>query len=71
VLLAHGRDDRLVPYTESVRLERGLPKSMVAASSITSLFSHSGGTDHSLGVMGRSREAARFVAMLNRILEKL
>src|SRR5688572_10285507 len=71
VLLAHGRDDRLVPYTESIRLERGLPRELVAASSITSLFSHSGGTVHGLGVMGRTREAARFVATLNRILEKL
>jgi pimeloyl-ACP methyl ester carboxylesterase len=71
VLLAHGRDDRLVPYTESIRLERGLPRDRVVASSITSLFSHSGGTVHGLGVMGRTREAARFAATLNRILEIL
>jgi pimeloyl-ACP methyl ester carboxylesterase len=71
VLLAHGRDDRLVPYTESIRLERGLPHDLVVASSITALFSHSGGTVRGLGVMGRTREAARFVATLDRILKIL
>lgn len=71
VLLAHGRDDRLVPYTESVRLQRRIPKDKLLDCTITSLFSHSGGTDPDLGAVGRTREAARFVQVLHRILNIL
>ncbi|MGQ0561647.1 MAG: dienelactone hydrolase family protein [Gemmatimonadota bacterium] len=70
-ILAHGRDDRLVPYTESIRLQRQLPPERLAASSITALFAHSGGTEPRLGVAGLAREGARFIATLSRILTTL
>lgn len=43
VFLAHGRYDRLIPWTEMVRLRRALPPERVAHSGITGLFAHSAG----------------------------
>lgn len=70
-LIAHGRDDRLIPYTESIRIARRLPPEVLLESTITSLFSHSGGTEPGLGAMGTVREGRRFAAVLNRILTTL
>ena len=67
VLLAHGRDDRLIPFTQSVRLARALPPGILRNATITALFSHSGGTQAGLGVLGKLREGFRFAALLNRI----
>lgn len=68
VVLAHGRDDRLIPFTETLRLARDLPASRVAACRITALFAHSGGTDRSLGPAGLVTEGLRFAAALRRTL---
>lgn len=68
-LLAHGRDDRLVPFTEGLRLGRALNHDLCQGCTITSLFAHSGGTQSTLGAWGLSREAARFVGLLRRILD--
>lgn len=68
VLLAHGRDDRLVPFTESMRLARALPAGRVRSLTITSLFQHSGGTRSGLGPVGLAREGARFALLLHRVL---
>lgn len=68
VLLAHGRDDRLIPFSESVRLARMLPPDCLEACVITGLFAHSGGTLDGLGVQQRAREAARFLHLMHRIL---
>jgi pimeloyl-ACP methyl ester carboxylesterase len=70
-LIAHGRDDRLIPYTESIQLARRLPPKILLESTITSLFSHSGGTEPGLGAFGLAREGRRFAAVLNRILTTL
>lgn len=70
-LLAHGRDDRLIPFTETVRLSRALSENVLDSCTITSLFAHSGGTDSELGPLGLVRESARFVAVLSRILRLL
>ena len=67
--VAHGRDDRLVPFSESIKLGRQLPPSVVRAVSITSLFSHSGGTTPDLGPLGLVRELLGFVRLLNGILD--
>lgn len=69
VVFAHGRDDRLVPFSESIRLSRDLPASCVRGLTITSLFQHSGGTQSGLGPIGLAREGARFVALLRRVLQ--
>jgi pimeloyl-ACP methyl ester carboxylesterase len=67
-LFAHGRDDRLVPFSETVRLARSIPPSCMRSLTITSLFAHSGGTQGGLGPIGTTREAARFVGLLARIM---
>ncbi len=67
--VAHGRDDRLIPFTESLRLARQLPAAALRAIRITSLFSHSGGADPGLGPIGLGREAFRFVRTLHGILD--
>lgn len=67
-LVAHGRDDRLVPFTESLRLGRTLPRDACGGCTITSLFAHSGGAAHTLGAARLTREAARFGRLLRRIL---
>lgn len=66
--IAHGRDDTLVPYTESLRLSRVLPPATRAGCTITSLFAHSTGASRALDAFSRARETARFCTMLNRIL---
>ncbi|MGH7472267.1 MAG: alpha/beta hydrolase family protein, partial [Longimicrobiales bacterium] len=67
-VLAHGRADRLVPFTESLRLLGALPANARTRCTITSLFAHSGGTERGLGVLGRAREATRFLKLLHRII---
>lgn len=71
ILLAHGRDDRLIPFTETIRLSRGLTPAMVRRCTITSLFAHSGGTQPGLGAPGLAREAARFYGLLRTVLDLL
>jgi acetyl esterase/lipase len=70
-LIAHGHDDRLVPFTESIRLARSLPPEHLESCTITHLFAHSGGTDRSLGPLRLARESGRFVRVLHRILHLL
>lgn len=68
VLLAHGRDDRLIPFSETVRLSRLLPAERLEACVITGLYAHSGGTLNGLGVRQRALEAARFLLLMRRIV---
>ena len=67
VFLAHGREDRLMPWTELVRLRRALPDEVVQASGITSLFSHSFG-ERWLPTPSTIAEAVRFVRLMRRML---
>jgi pimeloyl-ACP methyl ester carboxylesterase len=67
-MIAHGRDDLLIPYTESLRLRRALPDACPASCTITSLFAHSTGATRGLGALAQTREAARFYALLHRLL---
>ena len=68
VLLAHGRDDRLIPFPESLRLDSWLPASCRRGCIVTGLFAHSGGTREGMSALNRAREAARFLGLLHRIL---
>jgi dienelactone hydrolase len=68
VLVAHGRDDRLIPFTESVKLARALPARHLVGVTITSLFQHSGGTQSGLGPLGLAREGMRFLLLLRHVL---
>ena len=66
--LAHGRDDRLIPFTESLRAERRIPAAARAGVAITGLFSHSGGTSGNLSAMGKLKEGRLFLSVLDRAL---
>jgi acetyl esterase/lipase len=68
ILLAHGRDDRLIPYTETLRLARKLPQECLTGPVITALFAHSGGANLSLGPLRVAREGLRFAGVLRSIL---
>ncbi len=66
--LAHGRDDRLIPFTESVRASRQIPSDVLAGCAVTGLFAHSGGASSSLNLRGKLREGHLFLATLDRAL---
>jgi acetyl esterase/lipase len=68
IVFAHGRDDRLVPFSETVRLSRAVPAEFRVSCSITSLFDHSGRRNRQLRPGGVVIEGARFVHVLHRIL---
>jgi dienelactone hydrolase len=68
ILIAHGRDDRLIPFSESIRMSRLVPPDRLDTITITSLFQHSGGTQSGLGPIGIAREGARFALLLRRVL---
>ncbi len=69
VLLAHGRHDRLIPFSETVHLSRRLPAAVLRGTTITALFEHSGGAAAGLGPFGLVREGGRFVDVLRRVLQ--
>jgi pimeloyl-ACP methyl ester carboxylesterase len=64
VVLSHGRADRLIPFTETLRLQTLLPPAAVKSVTITGLFAHSAhaGWMHPLD---RVRESAQFIRLLN------
>ena len=67
-LIAHGRDDRLVPFTESLRLVRDLSPQVLRGLTITALFAHSGQTDRSQGLWRIPAHGVRFIRLLNAII---
>ena len=67
VFLAHGRDDRLMPWTELVRLARALPDDRVVFSAVTRLFAHSFG-ERRFPTPAVVLEALRFVGLISRML---
>ena len=64
IILSHGRADRLIPYTETLRLQKLLPPALKPSVTITGLFAHSAhaGWMHPLE---RLRESAQFIRLLN------
>ena len=58
VRLIHGRHDHLIPFTETLALERFLRKRTDVAATVTDLFAHSRGSGRRIV---RPREAVRFV----------
>lgn len=67
VHLLHGRNDRLIPYTESLRMGERLPERVASRVTITGLFAHSSG-DSTLGLVTGIREAWVFCGALGRVL---
>lgn len=67
VHLLHGRHDRLIPFSEVLRLAQALPPGTVARCTVTRLFSHSS-QDALPGWRESAREAAAFVRALSGML---
>lgn len=65
VRLIHGRGDHLIPFTETLALERYLRKRADVATTITDLFAHSGGSGASVA---RLPEAIRFLAAIRGVM---
>jgi pimeloyl-ACP methyl ester carboxylesterase len=59
-VLAHGRGDRLIPYTETLRLRERLPSSLRPSATVTRLFEHSVGA----GNLPASQYAVEVVRLL-------
>ncbi len=65
VRLFHGRRDRLIPYTETVALERALRSRTDVKATVSGLFSHSGESE---GALRRLPEAVRLFHALRETL---
>ena len=68
--LFHGRFDRLVPYTESLRFMRGLPADLAANVTVTGLFAHSA-DNRPPSISARVREGAILFRALRRMLDSV
>ena len=68
VQLIHGRNDRLIPYTETLRMEAAFPEKRRVDTTITALLNHSeqGGRLTSIG--REVREGAKLLRTLGRLL---
>lgn len=66
VVLSHGRQDRLVPFSETLRMMTLLPPATEATATITGLFAHSAGAW--LHPVHWLRETSTFVRLLDRAL---
>jgi len=65
--LIHGRGDRLIPFTECMRLHDSLPESARQGRTVTGLFAHS--ADKSTGsLLSRIREKATFFRALQGLI---
>lgn len=67
VVLAHGREDRLVPWTELPRLRRTLPEARVRDAVVTRLFAHSF-RERRFPTPAMAVEAARFIRAVHRMV---
>jgi dienelactone hydrolase len=67
ITLTHGREDRLIPFTETLRLCSQMPARVDASCTITGLFAHSAGAT-GIHPLAWARETLAFVRLLNRAL---
>ncbi len=66
IVLSHGKQDRLIPFTETLRLMSMLPPHVEASATITGLFAHSSGAW--LHPIHWLRETNTFVRLLDQAL---
>lgn len=63
VHLLHGRDDRLIPFSETLRLQEALPEDARVHATVTRLFAHSGGSRaRGIRIVGEAWRFARALA---------
>jgi hypothetical protein len=67
IVLAHGYEDQLIPFTESLRLRSQLPAEADPSVTITRLFAHSVGAA-GMHPLFYAREAVRFFRLLHRAI---
>ncbi|HEU0016187.1 MAG TPA: hypothetical protein VFQ45_21085 [Longimicrobium sp.] len=67
IVLSHGRADRLIPYTETLRLRANMPPQARVTSVITGLLAHSAHSGPA-GRLDQAREAGLFIRLLNQAL---
>lgn len=67
VELIHGRSDRLIPYTETLRLREAFPDGVPVNALVTSLFTHSRGSRIRLG-LSSLREGWTLFRTLRRVV---
>ena len=67
VRLVHGREDRLIPFSETLRLAEAFPHRANIRVYLTGLFSHSQ-ANATAGIGGRGREQLYFLRILSSIL---
>jgi pimeloyl-ACP methyl ester carboxylesterase len=70
ITLTHGRADRLIPFTETLRLCSLIPAHVDASCTVTGLFAHSAGAT-GIHPLAWARETLTFVRLLNRALYSL
>lgn len=61
--LIHGRGDRLIPFTESMRLMQGLPEGARKGLTVTGLFNHSADSSPAR-MLDRAREGIRMLGAI-------
>ena len=66
--LIHGRGDRLIPFTEGMRLRDGLPHRARNGLSVTGLFSHSADRALPTGMFDRAREGVMMFSTIRGML---
>lgn len=73
VVLLHGRADRLIPFTETLRLAANLPAASLRQVTITRLFGHTRAREARPPRMpvARAREIEAFVATVGALLQSL
>ena len=67
VHLVHGRDDLLIPFTETLRLRAAFPPKARAEATITGLFAHAKGS-RVASRLSQIRESIAFFLLLRRLL---
>jgi dienelactone hydrolase len=67
VRLMHGRGDTLIPFTETLRMERALAGHTSVRATVSRLFAHAQEDDFR-GAFARTREAAAFVRAVGEVL---
>ena len=68
VQLIHGRSDRLIPYTETLRMQASFPEETRVHTTITALFDHSEQRGRLSSIRHEIREGLKLVGALSRVL---
>ena len=68
VQLLHGRNDHLIPFTETLRMAAAFPQEMRVDTTITALLAHSGDSSRLSSVRNEIREGVKLVRALSRLL---